>query len=155
MCSAVAAHAAKKTWTQEFSQASDEYFDQVYFPYAPTGGTLVGYHQYDAQLEDFSRKNIDAEIAALKRFEKRIEAIHPDDSTANFVPRSDREMVLANIHSTLLTLENDSSLGKECGQLFEHLREWCVCADGAQVRFAGRSAAVAGRARKADACAAQ
>ncbi len=105
MCSAVAAHAAKKTWTQEFSQASDEYFDQVYFPYAPTGGTLVGYHQYDAQLEDFSRKNIDAEIAALKRFEKRIEAIHPDDSTANFVPRSDREMVLANIHSTLLTLE--------------------------------------------------
>ena len=41
-------------------------------------GTLAGYHQYDAQLEDFSRKNIDAEIAALKSFEKRIEAIHSD-----------------------------------------------------------------------------
>ena len=77
----------------------------MYFPYAPTNGTLVGYHQYDAQLEDFSRKNIDAEIAALKHFEKRIEAIHPDDSAADFVPRSDREMVLANIRSTLLTLE--------------------------------------------------
>ena len=40
---------------------------------------MAGYHQYDAQLEDYSRKNIDAEIAALKSFEKRIEAIHPDD----------------------------------------------------------------------------
>jgi uncharacterized protein (DUF885 family) len=77
----------------------------VLFHYAPTQGTQVGYHQYDSQLEDYSRKNIDAEIAALKSFEKRIEAIHPDDSAADFVPRSDREMVLANIRSSLLTLE--------------------------------------------------
>jgi hypothetical protein len=41
-------------------------------------GRRRGYHQYDGQLENFSRKNIDAEIAALKDFEKRIEAIHPD-----------------------------------------------------------------------------
>jgi hypothetical protein len=46
--------------------------------YNPTSGTQTGYHQYDAQLEDYSRKSIDAEIAALKSFEKRIEAIHPD-----------------------------------------------------------------------------
>jgi len=77
----------------------------VFFPYAPTNGTLVGYHQYDAQLEDYSRKNIDAEIAALKVFEKRIEAIYPDAVAADFVPRSDRKIVLANIRSQLLTLE--------------------------------------------------
>ena len=98
-------HAAKESWKQQFARVSDEYFDQVYFHYAPTQGTLVGYHQYDGQLEDYSRKNIDAEIAALKRFEKRIEVIHPDDAAADFVPRSDREMVLANIRSQLLTLE--------------------------------------------------
>jgi uncharacterized protein (DUF885 family) len=77
----------------------------VYFPYAPTNGTLVGYHQYDGQLEDYSRKNIDSEVAALKKFEKRIKAIHPDDSVADFVPRSDGEIALGNIRSRLLTLE--------------------------------------------------
>jgi uncharacterized protein (DUF885 family) len=105
MCAGISAYAANDNWKQQFAKASDEYFDQVYFHYGPTNGTLVGYHQYDGQLENFSRKNIDAEIAALKTFEKRIEAIHPDDAAADFVPRSDREIVLANIRSQLLTLE--------------------------------------------------
>ncbi len=105
MASTIDAHAHKETMQQKFSRVSDEYFDQVYFRYAPTQGTLVGYHQYDGQLEDYSRKNIDAEIAALKSFEKRIEAIHPGADAVDFVPRSDREIVLGNIHSQLLTLE--------------------------------------------------
>jgi uncharacterized protein (DUF885 family) len=105
MTVAVTAQAEKESWKQQFEKVSDEYFDQVYFHYGPTGGTLVGYHQYDGQLEDFSRKNIDAEIAALKEFEKRIEAIRPDSAEADFVPRSDREIVLGNIRSELLTLE--------------------------------------------------
>jgi uncharacterized protein (DUF885 family) len=105
MSSANIGYAANGNWKQQFAKASDEYFDQVFFHYHPTNGTLAGYHQYDAQLENFSRKNIDAEIAALKRFEKRIEAIRPDNAAADFVPRSDREIVLANIRSELLTLE--------------------------------------------------
>jgi uncharacterized protein (DUF885 family) len=105
MSAGITAHAATENWKQQFATASDQYFDQVYFHYGPTNGTLVGYHQYDTQLENFSRKNIEAEIAALKSFEQRIEAIHPDADAANFVPRSDREIVLANIHSQLLTLE--------------------------------------------------
>ncbi len=87
----------------------------MYFHYGPTGGTLFGYHQYDAQMENFSRKNIDAEIAALKVFEKRIEAIHPDSAAADFGPRSDHEIVLANIRSSLLTLETIRPWGKERG----------------------------------------
>jgi uncharacterized protein (DUF885 family) len=105
MASANSVYAAKENWKQQFEKVSNDYFDQVYFPYGPTSGTQVGYHQYDTQLEDYSRKNIDAEIAALKSFEKRIEAIHPDAAAADFVPRSDREIVLSNIRSTLLTLE--------------------------------------------------
>jgi uncharacterized protein (DUF885 family) len=105
MFSAKTGYAAKGNWKQQFAKVSDEYFDQVYFPFNPTSGTQVGYHQYDAQLEDYSRKAIDARIAALKRFEKRIEAIRADDAAADFVPRSDREIVLANIRSELLTLE--------------------------------------------------
>ena len=105
MFPAMPSHAANEDWKQQFEKASNEYLDEVYFHYAPTSGTLVGYHQYDAQLEDYSRKNIDAEIADLKQFEKRIEAIHPDAAAADFAPRSDREIVLANIRSELLTLE--------------------------------------------------
>ncbi|MGA2084529.1 MAG: DUF885 family protein, partial [Terracidiphilus sp.] len=105
MSLAMNAHAAKEDWKQKFERVSDEYFDQVYFHYSPTSGTQVGYHQYDAQLEDYSRKNIDAEIAALKSFEKRIEAIRPDAAAADLVPRSDREIVLSSIRSELLTLE--------------------------------------------------
>lgn len=105
MSGAVTAQAEKESWKQQFQKVSDEYFDQVYFHYGPTNGTLVGYHQYDVQLEDFSRKNIDAEIAELKSFERRIEAVHPEESAADFVPRSDRQIVLGNIRSQLLTLE--------------------------------------------------
>jgi len=88
---------------QAFLTASNEYFDTVYFPYQPTVGTLTGYHQYDAQLEDLSRKSIDAEVAELHRFEQRIAAIPagPLDQTT----RGDRELVLSNIRSTLLELE--------------------------------------------------
>jgi len=105
MTSAMSARATHENWKQQFEKVSDEYFDQVYFHYGPTNGTLTGYHQYDAQLEDYSRKNIDAEIADLKLFEKRFEAIHPGGAAVDFVPRSDREIVLANIRSQLLTLE--------------------------------------------------
>lgn len=105
MSAGITTHAASSDWKQQFQQVSDEYFDQVYFPYQPTTGTSTGYHQYDTQLEDFSRKSIDAEILAQKKFESRLLAIHPDDSSANFVPRSDRQIVLNNIRSRLLTLE--------------------------------------------------
>jgi uncharacterized protein (DUF885 family) len=86
---------------QAFVAASDKYFDEVYFSYQPTLGTLTGYHQYDAKLEDYSRKHIDAQIAALHDYEKRIDAIAADklDQTT----RGDRELVLANIRGTLLT----------------------------------------------------
>jgi uncharacterized protein (DUF885 family) len=105
MLSAIGARAATADWKQQFAKVSDEYFDQVYFHYAPSGRTMVGLHQYDSQLEDFSRPNIDAQIAALKSYERRIESIVPGDSAADFVPRSDREIVLSNIRSQLLTLE--------------------------------------------------
>jgi uncharacterized protein (DUF885 family) len=86
-----------------FLAASDEYFDKLYFPSQPTLGTLTGYHQYDAQLEDFSRKNINENISALHRFEQRIAAIPA--ASLDQTTRADRELVLSSIRATLLTLE--------------------------------------------------
>jgi uncharacterized protein (DUF885 family) len=101
--SSTSAFSAAPSAQRSFQKVSDEYFDQVYFPNAPTVGTLTGYHQYDTQLEDYSRKSIEAQVAALHAFEKRVGEVPAsglDEST-----RGDREMVLSNIRSTLLTLE--------------------------------------------------
>jgi uncharacterized protein (DUF885 family) len=101
----MSAASAQDNWKQNFNRLTDEYFDQVYFHYAPSAGTQTGFHQYDGQLEDFSRKNIDAEITALHGLGQRLTAIKPDNSPADFVPRTDRELVLNSIRSELLTLE--------------------------------------------------
>jgi uncharacterized protein (DUF885 family) len=78
-------------------QLADQYFDQVYFNYAPTAGTLAGFHQYDAQLEDLSASTVHAQIAALHEWEKKIEAVEASP---------DRDILLNSIRSTLLRLES-------------------------------------------------
>jgi uncharacterized protein (DUF885 family) len=110
----VAAHAENQTAAEQFHRVSDAYFDQVYFPNQPSGGTIIGYHQYDTMLEDFSRPHIDAQVAALHDFDKRISAI--SDASLDQTTRGDREMVLGDIHSRLLTLET--------------IRPWAKNADG-------------------------
>jgi uncharacterized protein (DUF885 family) len=105
MSASISAQATTEEWKEKFQKLSDEYFDHVYFPYSPSLGTQVGYHQYDDKLEDFARKTIDSEIAALKNLETRIQAIQPDFDATDFETRSDREIVLGSIRSQLLTLE--------------------------------------------------
>jgi len=82
---------------------ADAFFDEAVFKFHPTYGTLLGLHQYDAEPEDYSRAGVEKEIAALRAFEKRVEAFDPKglDETET----ADREIVLANIRGTLLNLE--------------------------------------------------
>lgn len=49
------------------SRLIERYFD-IYFHFHPTAATAAGFHQYDTQLEDFSRSNLDSEAQALKSF---------------------------------------------------------------------------------------
>ena len=95
--------AQTQDWNKAFTDVANAYLDEVYFPYQPTSGTQAGYHQYDTKLEDFSRISINAEIGALHGFEKKAEAIPP--ASLDQTRRGDRELVLSNIRSTLLTLE--------------------------------------------------
>ena len=86
-----------------FRSLADEYFTQVTFKYGPTGGTLAGLHQYDTVLEDYSRAGTDKEIAALRTYEAKFDAVPAsqlDEST-----RADLEMVRNNIRGNLLELE--------------------------------------------------
>ena len=81
---------------------ADDYFDQVYYHYAPSTGTLDGFHQYDAQLEDYSRAAVDQETGDLQRFEGRFAAIPADQ--LDLTSQGDLDLLLANIHGKLLRL---------------------------------------------------
>jgi uncharacterized protein (DUF885 family) len=88
---------------QTFQFVSDQYFTDVYFHFSPTAGTGAGLHQYDTQLEDYSAAGIQKEIASLHDFEKKVEAIDPTALDASVA--GDREILLNNIRSQLLTME--------------------------------------------------
>jgi hypothetical protein len=99
--SACMANGATNDWKSQLDKATDAYFDEVVFHFSPSSATVAGFHQYDNQLENYSHNNIDAEIAVLKKFEARFEAIQPSNAPADFVPRTDREIVISNIRSEL------------------------------------------------------
>jgi len=75
----------------------------VYFKFSPTSGTSAGLHQYDTQLEDYSAAGVAREVAALHEYEKKVEAI--DGSALDAPMAADRDILLNNIKSELLTLE--------------------------------------------------
>ena len=89
--------------SQTFTFLADQYFDDVYFRFAPTAGTQAGLHKYDTQLEDYSASQVQREISALKSYEARIAAI--DASALDASVAGDQQILLNSIRSTLLTLE--------------------------------------------------
>jgi hypothetical protein len=87
----------------QFRHLADEYFSQAVFQFEPTYGTTVGLHQYDTQLEDYSRTGVERHIAALKNFEKKFDAV--DGSKLDQSTEGDLEMVRNDIRGTLLELK--------------------------------------------------
>lgn len=104
-CTAVLAETQKTTLIagQSFQVVADEYIDTFYFPTHPTDATAAGIHDYDNQLEDYSKSGITKKITLLKKFLSRINAIHSASLTEQM--QGDRQLLLNNINSQLLTLE--------------------------------------------------
>ena len=88
---------------QTFNYLAEQFFSDVYFRFAPTAGTSDGLHQYDSQLEDYSAAGVARQVAALHEIEKKVEAIDP--SALDAPVAGDREILLGNIRSELLSLE--------------------------------------------------
>ena len=88
---------------EAFTSLANNYFDTFYFPTNPTVATTDGLHAYDSKLEDYSRAAVDANVKALQQWQVRVAAIDP--ARLSEYVRGDRELVLNNIHSTLLTLQ--------------------------------------------------
>src|ERR1700722_2617568 len=88
---------------QPSAQQVDRFFDDVYFKFNPTVGTASGFHQYDAQLEDYSKAAVQAQRHALHVAEKQFAALPADP---------DRDLILSYIRASLLELEQVRSWEK-------------------------------------------
>jgi uncharacterized protein (DUF885 family) len=86
-----------------FELLAEQYFDKVYFKFAPSQGTAAGFHEYDNLLEDYSRSSINSQIAALKEFQKVLAKIDPLQLSP--AVRVDHALVLNDINARLLSLE--------------------------------------------------
>jgi uncharacterized protein (DUF885 family) len=87
----------------KFRALADHYFSDVVFHFGPTNATQLGFHQYDTKLEDYSRAGVEAEIAALRGYETKLDAFPAeglDEST-----QGDLAIVRDNIRGNLLELE--------------------------------------------------
>ncbi|MEW5315159.1 MAG: hypothetical protein WDW38_006606 [Sanguina aurantia] len=100
--SAAAAPIAARAAARISDDNAFRYFDTYYFPTNPTTATADGLHAFDSKLEDYSRAGVDANVTALLRWESRLAGVDPARLTERV--RGDRELVLNNIRSTLLTL---------------------------------------------------
>src|SRR5437764_1003978 len=97
------AHAAGSEAVANFNTLVDRYFD-FYFSFYPSDATADGLHQYDSKLEDYSAAARQKEIAGLKDFLAKFEAIKSTNFPAD--AGADLQWIISSIHSNLLELEN-------------------------------------------------
>ncbi len=90
------------TVSEPASPLIEKYFD-IYFRFHPTAATSAGFHQHDAELEDFSRLNLDREAQALKtilpEFQSALQKASPPFTA------DDLRFVASQIRARLLELE--------------------------------------------------
>jgi uncharacterized protein (DUF885 family) len=96
--------------TAQWNALVDEYLDKVYFPLNPTTATLDGVHNYDSEIEDYSRAGVEAQAKKLRDFAARLEQFPAEGLRP--IDAADRQILLGTIRSELLTLEKIRPLEK-------------------------------------------
>ena len=96
--------AAPQNSDAAFNQLADRYFDDYYFKFNPTLGTAAGFHQYDNQLEDYSKSTVQKQIGVLMNFRQQFERVDAGKLSAEVA--IDCQLVLGDINSRLLELQN-------------------------------------------------
>ena len=100
---------SKGSASSEWSKLVDSFFDE-YFKLNPTQGTAAGFHQYDSDLEDYSRSGVNHQIAFAKDYRGRLDNF--DSKSLSLEERQDYQLVANNLKSTLLDLEDIRSWAK-------------------------------------------
>jgi uncharacterized protein (DUF885 family) len=94
---------AKTPNSSNWNQLVDNFFDDFY-SLNPTQATAAGFHQHDSELEDYSRKSIDNQIALANKYLTRLDAF--DTKSLSSEERQDYQLLVNDLKSTLLELQN-------------------------------------------------
>ncbi len=86
----------------EWNKLVDKFFD-AYFKFNPTQGTLSGFHQYDPEFEDYSRRSVEEQITFAQSFLTQLDKFN--SKRLPLEERQDYELVVNNLKSTLLELQ--------------------------------------------------
>ena len=89
-----------------FPKLADEYLNDLYMRH-PTAAASSGLHRWDALLEDYSGAAISDEIAAIKKFQSRLQKIPPLELGLSDI--LDYQILASNMKSRLLELEQIKS----------------------------------------------
>jgi uncharacterized protein (DUF885 family) len=87
-----------------FDQLSNDYFSEA-FAFEPTAGTAAGFHQYDAQLEDYSATRVAAHVRVLHGLLDRTLALWTERVALPFDDQIDLEALDSRVHADLLEWE--------------------------------------------------
>jgi uncharacterized protein (DUF885 family) len=99
VCVALLAAQATAAAPRSYAQLVDAYFKD-YFAANPTQATSVGFHEYDARLEDFSLAHHQSYQRTLQNYLKEFAAL--DTRKLSQAERDDRDLVVNNIKAQLL-----------------------------------------------------
>jgi uncharacterized protein (DUF885 family) len=101
--------AATNSGNAAWNQLVDRFFDD-YYKLHPSEGTTAGFHQYDSDFEDYSRKGVDAKIAFAKKYLAELSSF--DSSALSFEERQDYALVTNDLKGMLLEYEDIRSWEK-------------------------------------------
>lgn len=86
-----------------FDKLSEEYL-KGYLAWRPQTGVYLGLHEYDGKITDYSKSSIDAELARLKEFDKKLAEV--DSSALSTKKYYDWRMLRSSIKNELFNFED-------------------------------------------------
>ncbi len=90
----------------EFQRMADEYL-KGHFAWRPASGMVLGLHEYDGRITDFSRASLDAELRRLKQFDARLTRLSAKNLTREAA--FDYRLLQANIRAEIFGFEQVES----------------------------------------------
>jgi uncharacterized protein (DUF885 family) len=94
----------------EFRRVADEYL-AGYLAWRPAVGMVLGLHQYDGRVTDFSRASLDVELRRLKEFDRKLAKLSPKKLSREAA--FDYRLLQANIRTEIFNFEQDESFTRD------------------------------------------
>lgn len=86
-----------------FDKVTEDYIKE-YLDWRPQTGVMLGLHEYDGKLADYSKASIDAELARLKKYDKNLSEM--DSASLSYKKYYDWKMLRSSIKNEIFIIED-------------------------------------------------